>query len=46
MFRVRFYDRSGDIVHEAFVKARNGLSAVRKARTAELDRTSASFRKV
>lgn len=43
MFRVRFYDEAGDIVHEVTVKARRGADAVRKARTADLDRAWASF---
>jgi hypothetical protein len=46
MFRVRFYSTDGDIIAEIFVKARNGLSAVKKARTVEYDKCWASFLKV
>lgn len=46
MFRVRFYDEVGDIVHEARVRARRGVDAVRKARPANLAREWASFVRV
>lgn len=46
MFRVRFYDEAGDIVHETHIRARRGADAVRKARPAHLPRGWASFVRV
>lgn len=46
MFRVRFYDENDNIALEVFVRARNGSSAVKKARTPATASAWASFLKV